>query len=255
VRWGEAVVLYKLEGIVIRSMDYGENNKIIAIYTRHNGKMSVMVRGAKKLNSRFSSVTQLFTYGEFVLFKSSSMGTLNQAEAIETHRKLRENLHMSAYSAYVVELIDRIVPEFEHNEMMFEQLKASLEAIGDGKDAAIVLHIMEMKMLAVAGYLPQLDACVRCGARDGEMAISIMQGGIVCNSCSTNDTEVIRISAAALKMLRLFQRMDLRRLGTIEVKETTKVQLKQIMRAFMDTYIDIRLKSRSFLDQMDKYQL
>jgi DNA repair protein RecO (recombination protein O) len=236
-------------------MDYGENNKIIAIYTRHNGKMSVMVRGAKKMNSRFSSITQLFTYGEFVLFKSGSMGTLNQAEAIETHRKLRENLHMSAYSAYVVELIDRIVPEFEKNEMMFEQLKASLEAIGDGKDAAIVLHIMEMKMLAIAGYHPQLDACVRCGAHEGEMAISVLQGGIVCKACSMNDTQVIGISAAALKMLRLFQRMDLRRLGMIEVKEITKIQLKQTMRAFMDTYIDIRLKSRSFLDQMDKYQL
>lgn len=248
-------MLYKLEGIVIRSMDYGESNKIIAIYTRHNGKMSIMVRGAKKMNSRFSSVTQLFSHGEFVLFKKSSMGTLNQSETIESHRKLRENLHMSAYSAYVVELIDRIVPEFEQNETMFEQLKASLEAIESGKEAAIVLHIMEMKMLAIAGYLPQLDVCVSCGAHEGEMAISISQGGILCPNCSHHDLQLIRISASTLKMLRLFQRMDLRRLGTIEVKAETKRQLKLTMRAFMDYYVDVRLKSRSFLDQMDKYEL
>jgi DNA repair protein RecO (recombination protein O) len=247
-------VLYKLEGIVIRSMDYGENNKIIAIYTRHNGKMSIMVRGAKKMNSRFSAVTQLFTHGEFVLFKSSSMGTLNQSETIESHRKLRENLHMSAYSAYVVELVDRIVPELDQNEMMFEQLKASLEAIESGKEAAIVLHIMEMKMLAIAGYLPQLDNCVSCGAHQGEMAISITQGGILCNDCFHKDNRLIRISASTLKMLRLFQRMDLRRLGAIEVKAETKSQLKLVMRNFMDHFIDIRLKARNFLDQMDKYE-
>jgi DNA repair protein RecO (recombination protein O) len=248
-------VLYKLEGIVIRSMDYGENNKIIAIYTRHNGKMSVMVRGAKKMNSQFSSVTQLFTHGEFVVFKTGSMGTLNQGETIESHRKLRENLHMSAYSAYVVELIDRIVPEFDKNEIMFEQLKASLDAIGADKDAAIVLHIMEMKMLAIAGYMPQLDACVSCGAHEGEMAMSITQGGILCTNCNYSDTQLIRITASTLKMLRLFQWMDLRRLGAIEVKEETKRQLKLTMRALMDHYIDIRLKSRGFLDQMDKYEI
>ncbi|MEX2462412.1 MAG: DNA repair protein RecO [Paenibacillaceae bacterium] len=248
-------MLYKQEGIVIRSMDYGESNKIIAIYTRHNGKMSIMVRGAKKMNSRFSSVTQLFTHGEFVLYKTSSMGTLNQSETIESHRKLRENLHMSAYSAYVVELIDRIVPEFDQNEMMFEQLKASLEAIESGKEAAIVLHIMEMKMLAIAGYLPQLDACVSCDADEGEMTISIQQGGILCANCCSKDPHPIRVSASTLKMLRLFQRIDLRRLGTIEVKAETRRQLKLVMRAFMDHFIDIRLKSRNFLDQMDKYEL
>jgi len=248
-------VLYKLEGIVIRSMDYGENNKIIAIYTRHNGKMSIMVRGAKKMNSRFSAVIQLFTHGEFVLFKTSSMGTLNQSETIASHRKLRENLHMSAYSAYVVELIDRIVPELDQNEMMFEQLKASLEAIESDKDAAIVLHIMEMKMLAIAGYSPQLESCVSCGAHEGEMAISITQGGVLCTHCFHSDNRHIRITASALKMLRLFQRMDLRRLGVIEVKTETKHQLKQVMRNFMDHFIDIRLKSRNFLDQMDKYEI
>jgi DNA repair protein RecO (recombination protein O) len=248
-------VLYKLEGIVIRNMDYGENNKIITIYTRHNGKMSIMVRGAKKMNSRFSSITQLFSHGEFVLFKTSSMGTLNQSETIESHRKLRENLHMSAYSAYVVELIDRVVPEFDPNEMMFEQLKASLVAIESGKEAAIVLHIMEMKMLAIAGYLPQLEACVSCGQHESEMAISITQGGILCSNCYHSDLHLIRISGSTLKMLRLFQRIDLRRLGTIEVKAETLKQLKMVMRAFMDHFIDIRLKSRSFLDQMDKYEL
>jgi DNA repair protein RecO (recombination protein O) len=162
---------------------------------------------------------------------------------------------MSAYSAYVVELIDRIVPEFDKNETMFEQLKASLIAIESGKEADIILHIMEMKMLAIAGYLPQLDACVSCGSNQGEMAISISQGGVVCPNCKSIDLQLIQISASTLKMLRLFQRMDLRRLGTIDVKAETKRQLKRIMRAFMDHYVDARLKSRSFLDQMEKYEL
>ena len=133
-------MLYKLEGIVIRSMDYGENNKIIAIYTRHNGKMSIMVRGAKKLNSRFSAVTQLFTHGEFVLFKGSSMGSLIRAKPLNPIVGLERICICLPIQPMLLSLLIDIVPELDANEMMFEQLKASLEAIESGKEPAIVLH-------------------------------------------------------------------------------------------------------------------
>lgn len=51
-------MLEKCEGIVIRTTDYGETNKITTLYTREWGKVGVMARGAKKTNSRLSAVTQ-----------------------------------------------------------------------------------------------------------------------------------------------------------------------------------------------------
>lgn len=55
--------------------------------------------------------------------------------------------------------------------------------------------------------------------------------------------------------MSLFEKMDMRRLGNIEVKETTKEELKKVMRAFMDTQLSLNLKSRHFLDQMEKYEI
>jgi len=241
-------------------MDYGENNKIISLYSRHGGKLSVMVRGAKKMSSRLAAVTQLFTYGDYVIYKTGSMGSLNQGEPLKSHQKLRENLHYSAYSAYLVELFDRIMPEEESDESMFEQLLSSLDAIEAGKDPEIIMHIMEMKMLAIAGYLPQLDECVSCGKQPSEMVpgdpmLSIHHGGILCPQCAFKDPQKMPLTTATLKILRLFQHMDLRKLGNIELKALTKMQLKQSMRSLMDTYIEVRLKSRRFLDQMEKYEI
>lgn len=65
----------------------------------------------------------------------------------------------------------------------------------------------------------------------------------------------IVLSEAAYKLLRLFVRMDLRRLGSIQVKPETKQELKKVMRMLMDLHIGIPLKSRGFLDQLDKYSL
>lgn len=249
-------MLETIEGIVVRAMDYGEGHRIISLYTERLGKISVMVRGAKKVNSRLSAAAQPFTYGEYGVFLGTSgMGTLNHADTLDSHQSLREDLYKSAYSAYLVEMVDRLAPEREPNRMLFEQLKAALAALADDKDAAIILPIMEMKMLALAGYLPQLDECVSCGNEEGEMLLSVDQGGILCPRCRSKDPYAMKLTAKALRLLRLFQRVDLRRLGATEVSDETKAEIKKVMRAYMDNHMGTKWKSRHFLDQMEKYEI
>jgi len=246
-------MLYKVEGIVIRSMDYGEGNKIITLFSKEAGKVSVMVRGAKKLKSRHSAAAQLFTYGEYVFYKSGQMGTLNHAEIVQSHHILREDLRMAAYCSYVSELTDRMLDDSETNLFLFEQCKAAFQAMADGKDPEIIVHIYEMKMLAFAGYMPELEQCVSCGEPSEEMVFSVSMGGILCGSCKNKDIKAYELSGTLLKLLRLFAKIDIRRLGQTDVKEQTKLQLKMLIRAYMDAHMGVQLKSRSFLEQMEKY--
>lgn len=250
-------MLHRVEGIVLRSMDYGEGNKIITLYTREMGKVSVMARGAKKVKSRLGAVTQLFTLGDFIFFRSGpgQMGTLNNGEMIKPFHKLREDLYKSAYSAYLVELIDRMSSDEDASAYLFEQLQAGLEAIEEGKDMAIVAHLLEHKLLISAGYAPELEKCVSCDAVTARMLFSSRMGGMICSQCAYKDSTAIVISESTWKLLRLFKRLDLRRLGSIDVKPNTKNELKECMRAYMDTHVGIRFKSRSFLEQMEKYDI
>ncbi|MCL6457569.1 MAG: DNA repair protein RecO, partial [Gorillibacterium sp.] len=130
-----------------------------------------------------------------------------------------------------------------------------LLAVADDKDADIIIPIMEMKMLALAGYLPQLEECISCGSDQGDMVLSVSQGGILCPRCKGKDPFALLLSPKALRLLRLFQRVDLRRLGSTEVSVETKAEIKQAMRAFMDQHMDTKWKSRDFLDQMEKYNI
>ncbi|MDF2668619.1 MAG: repair protein RecO [Paenibacillus sp.] len=246
-------MLYRVEGIVIRSFPYGEGHIILTLLTKEYGKMSVMVRGAKKAKSRNSAITQLFTYGEFVFFKSGSMGTLSNGEIIKAFQKLREDIHKSAYGAYMMELTDRLLGDQDRVGWIYDQLLAALNAMDDDKDVLIVSHIYEMKMLSLAGYMPDLEQCVSCGTVNGEMALSASLGGILCTQCRYKDTASLPITASVLKLLRLFQRIDINRLGSIEVTDATRAQLKLGIRLFYDAHVDVKWKSRSFIDQMDKY--
>ncbi|MCR2803173.1 DNA repair protein RecO [Paenibacillus soyae] len=246
-------MLYRVEGIVIRSMDYGESNKIVTLLTKTNGKAGVLIRGAKKVKSRHSSLAQPFTYGEYQYFRGTGLGTLNHGEIIESHHDLRMHLDLSAYASYAAELTDRTLQEEEPSVFYFEQLKACLTAFSEGKDPQIVMHVYEMRVLDLSGYAPELEECVSCGNRVGPFKLSAHAGGVLCGRCGGRDPSAAAISESAHKLLRLFRRLDMRRLGAITVKPETKTELKRHMRALMDAQLGLHLKSRNFLDQLDKF--
>jgi len=246
-------MLFTVEAVVIRSMDYGESNKIITLYTKQMGKISVMVRGAKKMKSRHSAITQLFVHGEFTFYKSGKMGNLNEGEILNAHHLLHSSIHKTTYAAYILEMIDRMLIEQEGSSYLFEQCLASLEAIEEGKCPQIVSHLFEMKMLSFAGYAPMLEYCVSCEKQCNQFKLSAELGGIVCEKCQHNDPTALTISDRTLKLLRVFQQLDLKRLGNIDVKDESKRELKLCMRKYMDTHVSNYWKSLSFLDQMDSF--
>lgn len=248
-------MLVKWEGIVIRTTDYGEANKVLTLYTREHGKLGVMARGAKKPRSRLAAVSQLFTHG-FFLCKTgpgSGMADLSQGDIVESYRDLRQDLTRTAYAAYIVELTDRLSEEREANPFVFQLLSLTLRYLDEGKDPEILSRIFESKMLVVAGIRPHLHSCAHCNREQEPYVFSVSQGGLLCPACKEIDPYTITISPAVWKLLRLFQLFDLKRLGEIDVKPATRSQLKLVLHRFIDEHLDLRLKSRSFLEQLEKF--
>ncbi|CAH1055780.1 DNA repair protein RecO [Paenibacillus pseudetheri] len=251
-------MLHRVEGIVIRSMDYGEGNAIITLCTENAGKVGVLVRGAKKVKSRHAALIQLFTVGEFVFFRNNGgLGTLNSGEITKSHHPLREDLIKAAYASYACELLDKVLHDEETGSFWFRQLTACLNALEEDKEPGVIINVYEMKILQAAGYGPEFDTCIICGAEkpDEQLLISPRLGGALCRSCKHNDPPAMEVSARVLKLLRLFARLDLTRLGNVDVKESSRDELKKIMRAFMDVQLGLKLKSQNFLDQLDKYKI
>jgi DNA repair protein RecO (recombination protein O) len=246
-------MLYRVEGIVIRSSDYGEGNKIITLLTPSYGKQGIVVRGAKKPKSRYGSLAQLFTYGEFSYYMGGSLGNLNSGEIIESYRELREGLEGPAYAAYAAELTDRAINDDEAAAYLFHQLKACQTALASGKDPQIVVRVYEMKVVGAAGYAPVLEECVNCGRQEGSFRFSCIAGGALCSLCRHRDPSALELEEGVWKLLRVFSALDMRRLGNITVKESSKRQLQSVLRRWVDTHLNLNLKSRNFLDQWEKY--
>ena len=157
-------LLNKWEGIIIRSIPYGESNSIVTLYTREVGKVTAMARGAKKPRSRLASITQLFTFGSFLIRKGRGMGTLEQGEQINALRFIREDLEATAYASYIVEIIDRLTEDNEQLYGVYDLLHEALHAINEKFDPEAISLFVEWKMLPIGGIHPILHECANCHA-------------------------------------------------------------------------------------------
>jgi len=249
-------MLHRVEGIVIRSVEYGEGNLIVTLMTGELGKVGVMVRGAKKTRSRHAAVTQLYTYGEYVYYKSNTgtLGTLNHAELLDAFQGIRGDLRRSAYAAYFAELTDRLVPDGEASEFLYEQLKAAYSALSEGKDPVVVGTLLELKLFAFAGVSPVTHECAECGRAPEPQETAFWSpaaGGLVCVRCAGAFADRSPMHPGVRKLLPVLQRADLRRLGDVSVKAQTKSALKGTMRRWFEAHADVRLRTRAVLDQIE----
>ncbi len=161
---------------------------------------------------------------------------------------------LTSYASYIVELLDKLTEENEANPSLFACLYQMLHHLNEGVDPEVLLRIFEMKMLAVAGIKPELDHCVCCKSTETPIAFSIREAGFLCKRCSYRDEKAYRISPQTARLLRLFYYFDLNRLGSISLKPETKQELKTVISAYYDEYSGLRLKSKRFLEQLERME-
>jgi DNA repair protein RecO (recombination protein O) len=242
-------MLYHVEAIVLRMMDYKESDSIVTLFSRESGKVSVVAKGVKKVKSKHGAACQLFTYGHYSFYKSKQLGTLRHAEISSSFYDLRASLDHAAACSYVNELVDLMVRDGEPNEPLFEQYLAALQAIESGKEARFIVQLFELKWLAAAGYEPQLKQCVECGSEQSPFLFSERAGGVLCARCKSNDMAAGAFPEPLRHLLLGMQTMDVRRLGSIELRESTLTGITRLLRRFSDYHVEHRWRARTFYDQ------
>ncbi|MEW9667373.1 DNA repair protein RecO [Ammoniphilus sp. 3BR4] len=244
----------KTEGIILRTHDYGEGNKILSVYTKDLGKVGIMAQGARKTKSRFAAVSQPFTHALFLFHMGSGLGSLNQADLIQSFPRIRGDLFSTAYTSYILEITERLTEEKKKHAGLYSLLLDSLKQMESGKDGEVIARIYEIKILSLHGYKPVLEHCADCQQGNPPWFFSIREGGLLCDACRRRDPYSFLLMDGVARLLSLFQKVDMNQLGKINLKKETRQQLQKVMYSFMDEYVGVRLKTRQFLEQLEKME-
>ena len=242
----------KIEGFILKSQDYGETHKIVTLLTREMGKIGAIARGAKKTRSRMAAITQPFIHGSFLVQTGKGLGTIQQGEIMYSYRKIREDIFLTAYASYMVELTDKLTEQKKYYPRLLEELLETMSRIESGQDAEVLTMMYEWKMYHVAGFSPVVKHCVTCDNPEAYAAFSIQEGGLLCSSCQHYDVHAIPVSEQIAKLLQIFSWIHITQVGDISIKENNKQIIRRIMDDYYEQYGGFYLKSKRFLQQMDK---
>jgi len=203
--------LIEAEGIVLRSYNLAEADKIVVCLTRHAGVVRTVARGARRLKSRFGAGLEPFTIIALTYYEKEGreLVSLRQADIIRSFFDLASSAEAVAALAYMSELVMEFAPPHEPNERLFRMVSAVVEALAKTpENLTALLRYFEVWTLRLAGYLPDLRACAECSKKLGDDSPAYLNAELKarCGQCSNRLGR--EFSPAAHKQLRLAQRLS-----------------------------------------------
>lgn len=144
---------YKTEGIIIKRRNVGETDKILTIFTKHYGKIRVIAKGIRKINSRKAGNLELFNYCSFVIAEGRNFDIIMEVKPINIFSSWRKSLKKVGLAYYFAELVDKLTGERQANKAVFELLKNFLNKLGQFTgDFLLLMRTFEENILVNLGF-------------------------------------------------------------------------------------------------------
>jgi DNA repair protein RecO (recombination protein O) len=176
----------KTEAVVLRTLRYGEADRILHLYTPQRGRIAAIAKGVRRAKSRFGGRLEPYFRLHMVLYEGrSELLTVTSADTISGHPRLRDRGPALDSAARACDAVARLFETTDPHPGVFALLCNEL-ALLDAEPAQATLEnqlAFRLKLLLAAGLAPQLAACASCGEADHLAAFSGAAGGVVCSAC------------------------------------------------------------------------
>jgi DNA repair protein RecO (recombination protein O) len=195
----------KTEAVVLRSIRYGEADRILHLYTLRHGRVSAIAKGARRARSRFGARLEPFFHVRLVLHHGrGDLFTVTSADTVAVNAALRDHAATLDAAARACDAVARLFETPDPHPEVFTLLANELALLSSDQAHARPANglAFRLKLLLAAGIVPHLGACVACGEREHLHGFSAAAGGVVCSSCEAAafplDEECYRFLLGAL---------------------------------------------------------
>ncbi len=236
----------KTQGLVIREQTVGESDRLVTLLTADYGLVKAFVRRAKNIKSNNVSATSLFAYSEFTLYRSREAYVVDNAVANEVFFDLRKDINALSLAQYFVQLAYFLCAEEQPAPDTLRLLLNALHLLCKGKkNHKLIKSVVELRMLALGGYMPNLLACYRCGTYESEvMYFDVQEGCIYCKDCFRNNA--LTAPLGVITAMRYICLSDLGKVFSFNIGEENMNILSDITEKYTLSRIDGRLTTLDF---------
>ena len=247
-------MLYKTEGIVLKSTEFEEADKIVTIYTKNYGKISAIAKGVRKTKSKFGSSLEILTHSIFLFYKGRNIDIVSQTEILESFFSTSKEVIKFAFAVNCVEMVNKLTEEREINTGLFNLLKEVLHGLRKANDPKLLTLSFKWQTISLLGYRPSINHCCRCNKSvkdQKEMYFNIKEGGLQCNNCVAEDKEgCINVSLYFVKLLRKILITHLSTISNATIPDNKMKELEKITNIYIGYHSEKSFKTDKFLKNL-----
>jgi DNA repair protein RecO (recombination protein O) len=243
---------YTTEAVVLRTIRFGEADRVLHLYTADRGRIGAVAKGVRKTKSRFGGRLEPLSHVELMLHQGSGeLQTITGAQLIRSHQHARDDYYRLSVGLIGAEAMLRLFPEQERNDRAFTAVTRFLDALDDTPHAAErpsldpLALAFQLKLLWLSGYLPHLTSCAECGADSATLVgYSPRAGGAVCGACA-GKTEALALSAEGIAGIEALLASPLAEAAALQLSDRAARDALRVVTASYEYNGGFRLRTLS----------
>lgn len=197
--------LVKTEGIILLARPFSESSKILVVYTRDQGRVSILVKGGRKGTKKFPGGLETLNRVELQYYHRGGreLQTFKSFDLIESYSSLHSDLQRTYTALSLAEIVLKATASEDDNPDLYRDLTAAFTSL-DKQD----LHPWAYRWKALLDVCRDLgfgitpESCSRCGNRSSMIGFDLAIGGFVCHKHQLSDANVIPTSGEIWGVLR-----------------------------------------------------
>lgn len=179
----------KTEAVVLRSIRYGEADRIVHLYSAARGRIGAIAKGSRRPKSRFGGRLEPFFRLDLILHEGrGELLTVTSVSTVDGYPRLRSSGPALTVGARACDAVLRLLDAAEPNPPAYNLLCRYLALLDDPATAERAVSqetalSFRLKLALAAGFSPELASCASCGEAEHLTGFSGAAGGVVCAGC------------------------------------------------------------------------
>lgn len=234
---------YKTTGLIYKTKNFKDNDKLVWILTGKKGKIGCIAKGIRKVKSRKAGHVDLLNYNKLSLYEGRNLDILKETTCINNFQELKTDFTYELF--YIAELIDKIEMEESEAALLLRYLIEFLEA-ADKNTFNKLLISFEIKLMKLIGFEPNLKSYLDTEEQlstEKKIYLNQTTPGYVSDGISSN-----LISPNVIKCQRFCINASANATIALKIEPEMEKILLQINKIWIQTVLDRRLKSLEYIN-------
>ncbi|MBQ4571538.1 MAG: DNA repair protein RecO [Bacilli bacterium] len=240
--------IIKSKGLIIKVQDYLENAVLATILTE-NGKESIIIKGAKKLNTSTRRLGNVLTLIEYNHTESSGLSVLTEGVVVDNYTLIKDELLKFNYALVMLEKINFFIEEFTDYKTLYNFTISLLNKLKETSYLNAVVLIFQIKILYLLGVAPSFNRCPVCGKKAINAALDIKSGGFICEDC-----HYLKETSLNIEDSKLFKEIYVTKVNDFNdellIKIDNHININKCVKSYYEWHLDFKSKVLDIIEKI-----